>query len=265
MPKATDFGDAFAFMNPGSVDLAALGLFAPVAPCAEEAGAGAGAGAGTGALARAVPGPKPGGPSRGYLQVNTKQTGNPALAMIRNVPWEYAPGLGPAGPDFAFGPTACALFLSLKYHMLHKAYLRARAGSLRKADWRVRVLLVQVDVEDAEGPLAELASFALAHDLALLLAFTLAEVARYVETLKAYEQKGAEGIQERVEGAFLPRAQEVLTSVRAVNKTDALNLLGHFGSVGGILTASKGELGGPPGMGDTKVKRLWEAFNSPWG
>ncbi|RMC22942.1 hypothetical protein DUI87_00040 [Hirundo rustica rustica] len=57
------------------------------------------------------------------------------------------------------------------------------------------------------------------------------EAARYLETFKAYEQKPPDLLKERLEHDFLSRVTECLTSVKSVNRTDALSLLGTFGEV----------------------------------
>lgn len=54
---------------------------------------------------------------------------------------------------------------------------------------------------------------------------------------------------------------EVLTSVRAINKTDVLTLLSHFGSVAGIMLATPEALAMCPGFGEKKVRRLWDALH----
>lgn len=198
------------------------------------------------------------------LQYSPKQRGNPVLQFIRNVSVAVNESIPADGPDFICGAGVAVLFLSLKFHLLKKGYLYKRMPGLRKTDWKCRVLLVQVDMPDAEEELAQLASLALYNEYTLLCAFSPAEAGRYLETLKAYEHKGAALIQERSEGTYLPRAQEAITTIRSVNKTDTINLLGHFGSVAGLMTASRESLAQPPGIGDKKVRRLWESFHAPF-
>lgn len=67
------------------------------------------------------------------------QKGNPLLKFVKNVPWEYSDIV----PDYVMGPTACALFLSLRYHQLNPDYIHDRLKLLGTA-YQLRVLLVQV-------------------------------------------------------------------------------------------------------------------------
>ncbi len=53
------------------------------------------------------------------------------------------------------------------------------------------MLLCHVDVEANQQPLAELMHAAIIMDYTLILAWSFAEAARYIETFKAYEKKGA--------------------------------------------------------------------------
>eukprot|EP00904_Undaria_pinnatifida_P007179 jgi/Undpi1/3591/HiC_scaffold_16.g06963.m1 len=56
-------------------------------------------------------------------QVNKRQENNPLLRHVRNVPYEITPGIL---ADFVLGPKACALFISLRYHLLYPNYLIQR-------------------------------------------------------------------------------------------------------------------------------------------
>lgn len=49
-----------------------------------------------------------------------------------------------------------------------------------------------------------------------------------------------------------------------MNKTDVLQLLSAFGSVADVLTANVAALQEPPGIGDKKARRMWEAFSLPF-
>ena len=74
----------------------------------------------------------------------------------------------------------------------------------------------------------------------------------------SYESKPAEAIRKDVGSDYVSRLNEALTSVRGVNKTDVKTLGERFGSVAALLGASKQELQACPGIGPTKVKRLYE-------
>ena len=64
------------------------------------------------------------------------------------------------------------------------------------------------------------------------------ECARYLETLRAYEQRPADAIQGRTEADYLSRLTAVLTTVRGVNKTDVLTLGNKFGTAADIFAAT---------------------------
>ena len=53
------------------------------------------------------------------MLVSQRQEGNAVLRHIRNVRWAFADLV----PDYILGPTACAIFISLRYHVLHPQYL----------------------------------------------------------------------------------------------------------------------------------------------
>lgn len=58
------------------------------------------------------------------ILVARRQQGNPVLRAIRNVPWQFAEHT--AGADYILSESCCALFLSLRYHLLHPGYLLRR-------------------------------------------------------------------------------------------------------------------------------------------
>ena len=109
------------------------------------------------------------------------------------------------------------------------------------------MLLVHVDIQDCKNAVRDLTKTALLGEMTLVLAWSLAEAARYLgfsfssfslslssfrllifffsETFKAYEKKGPEMIQQRLSHSPKERAVELLTSIKSVNKTDAANIL----------------------------------------
>ena len=149
------------------------------------------------------------------------------------------------------------------------------------------MLLLHVDSPDDGGShrLGELTKLCTNCDMTLVCAWSAQECARrvahwdeapggkqwpealqrrYLEVFKAYETKPATLIMERTDSDYLSRLTACLTTVRSVNRTDALSLATHVGSFGALLQAPQQELLGAPGIGPTKVKRLWEAFHEPF-
>nr|XP_014430690.1 DNA excision repair protein ERCC-1 isoform X3 [Pelodiscus sinensis] len=185
--------------------------------------------------------------------------GNPILKFVRNIPWEF----GEIVPDYVLGQTTCALFLSLRYHNLNPKYIHERLQRLGKT-YALQVLLVQVDVKDPHQALKELAKICILADCTLILAWSPEEAGRYLETYKAYEQKPADLLKEKVDQDFLSKVTDCLTSVKSVNKTDTLSLFSTFGSLANIAQASKEDLSLCPGVGPQKAKRIFDTLHQPF-
>ncbi|XP_021772996.1 DNA excision repair protein ERCC-1-like [Chenopodium quinoa] len=191
--------------------------------------------------------------------VSHRQKGNPLLKHIRNVRWNFAEVI----PDYVLGQNSCCLYLSLRYHLLHPDYLYFRIRELQK-NFRLRVVLCHVDVEDVVKPLLEVTRTCLLHDCTLLCAWSLEECGRYLETIKVFENKPADIIQGHMDSDYLSRLNHALTAVRHVNKTDVVTLGSTFGSLSHIIDASMEDLARCPGIGERKVKRLYDTFHEPF-
>ncbi|KAG7969110.1 hypothetical protein I3843_07G014400 [Carya illinoinensis] len=197
--------------------------------------------------------------SRNAILVSHRQKGNPLLRHIRNVRWAFADVLC----DYLLGQSSCALYLSLRYHLLHPDYLYFRIRELQK-NFKLRIVLCHVDVEDVVKPLLEVTKTALLHDCTLLCAWSLEECGRYLETIKMYENKPADIIQGQMDTDYLSRLNHALTTVRHVNKTNVVTLGTTFGSLSHIMDASMEDLARCPGIGERKVKRLYDTFHEPF-
>ena len=215
--------------------------------------------------------------STNAIVVSPRQRGNPVLAHIRNCPWEFAPSPAdssasshsppPFLADYLLGPTTCALYLSLRYHLLHPLYLLSRMQPLR-SHYTVRLLLLQMDVDDSEPPLSEVTTACFTNGWTLLLGWTVDEIGRWLELFKVFESKGKESLEGGGVGgeavADEERVRDTLAVVRGVNKTDTGVLMSTFGSLTALARASEAELLACVGMGAKKVKRLRMAFNQPF-
>ncbi|XP_010485952.1 PREDICTED: DNA excision repair protein ERCC-1 isoform X1 [Camelina sativa] len=197
--------------------------------------------------------------TRNAILVSNRQKGNPLLKHIRNVKWVFSDII----PDYVLGQSSCALYLSLRYHLLHPDYLYFRIRELQK-NFKLRVVLCHVDVEDTVKPLLEVTKTALLHDCTLLCAWSMTECARYLETIKVYENKPADLIQGQMDTDYLSRLNHSLTSIRHVNKSDVVTLGSTFGSLTHIMDASMEDLARCPGIGERKVKRLYDTFHEPF-
>ncbi|KAL5225780.1 hypothetical protein ABZP36_012419 [Zizania latifolia] len=193
------------------------------------------------------------------ILVSHRQKGNPLLKHIRNARWTFADIV----PDYVLGQSSCALYISLRYHLLHPDYLYYRIRELQK-NFKLRVILCHIDVEDVVKPLHEITRTSLLHDCTLLCGWSLEECGRYLETIKVYENKPADSIREHMDNDYLSRLTHALTSIRHVNKTDVITLGSSFGSLSQTMNASMEELARCPGIGERKVKRLHDTFHEPF-
>ncbi|KAJ1895871.1 ssDNA endonuclease and repair protein rad10 [Coemansia sp. S100] len=216
-----------------------------------------------GSRAPPIASPAGGGGGRGSGQivlVNELQRGNPVLECVRNVRWSYSKDII---PDYVVGRTSCVLYLSVKYHRLHPEYISKRIDGLGK-NYRLRVLLIHVDTDDCKIPLREINRIAVVGEMTILLAWSLDEAGRYIETLKVFEHRQPDIIRERVEDTYMARLANSLTSIKSVNKTDVLTLSSNYGSFEGVAKATSDELSLCPGVGDLKAQRIFKAFHEPF-
>lgn len=193
------------------------------------------------------------------ILVSRRQQGNPVLRAIRNVPWQY----GETTADYVLSETTCALFLSIRYHLLHPNYVTRRLLELTLG-YTLRIVLVLVDCDDPDEPVLAITQKALRQDATTVLAFSVLEAARYLETFRAFAKKPADLIKERHDGSLLAQLADALHPVRSLNKNDVATLHTRFGSLASILSATEEELTACPGLGDRKVRRLLDVFTEPF-
>jgi DNA excision repair protein ERCC-1 len=233
--------------------------------------------------------------TKSHLLVSKKQRGNPLLSYVRNCPVAYDDGLV---PDYSIGHNCVALFLSVKYHLIHPEYLGRRIKEVQQADRRytgggpggpasaggsggghqphqrggqmLKVVLCLCDIPDPVSALESITKVMLQFKWTLMCAWSNEEAARYLETFKKMENTSAASIQEKggakdKSQTGHQRAVACLTSIRSVNKTDAAALLARFGTVAKVMMATAEEMSLVPGMGPTKVKNLHRLFNERFG
>lgn len=145
-----------------------------------------------------------------------------------------------------------SVFHSLKYHKLHPNYVYERLKILGKA-FLGRFLLVQVDTKDHTKVLRELTRISFLLNFTLVLAWSIEEAGRYIETLKAYETKTPDSIKEKPAESDAERVTRALTSIKGVNSTDAYTMALNFKTFADIANADKGSLQMCPGLGAQKV------------
>ncbi|XP_049532344.1 DNA excision repair protein ERCC-1 [Anopheles darlingi] len=190
------------------------------------------------------------------ILVNPKQRGNPLLKAIQNIPWEYDEVV----PDYVVGASACILFLSLRYHNLNPDYIHARLKQLGKM-YELRVLLVQIDIQEPQNALKHLTRICLLADLTLMLAWNADEAGRIVEKYKLFENRPPDWIMERAEKYPHEKLVRALTSIKPVNQTDAMILLQNYGTLANLINSTEEKLSMVSGLGPRKVKKLYKTFN----
>ncbi|KAL8822667.1 MAG: hypothetical protein Q9191_006599 [Dirinaria sp. TL-2023a] len=193
------------------------------------------------------------------ILVSTRQKGNPILNSIRSLPWEYSD----VPSDFVLGNTTCAFFLSLKYHRLHPEYIYSRIRALG-GKYNLRILLTMVDIQNHEESLKELSKTSLVNNLTLILCWSAQEAGRYLELYKSYEHASPASIKAHQATSYSEKLVEFITVPRSINKTDALGLVGNFGTIKSAVNARPEEIGMIAGWGEKKVQRWCQSVREPF-
>jgi DNA excision repair protein ERCC-1 len=201
--------------------------------------------------------PRRTGPSS--IIVSTRQKGNPILTNIKNMPWEYGDILA----DYQIGQTACALFLSLKYHRLHPEYIYGRIKGLQ-GKYNLRIILTLVDIDNHEASLKELSKTSIINNVTVILCWSAAEGARYLELFKGSENASSESIRQHQSNLYADRMVDFVTTPRAINKTDAVSLVSQFGSIRTAVNARHEDVATIAGWGEKKVQQWCQSVQEPF-
>lgn len=193
------------------------------------------------------------------ILVSPRQKGNPILTNLRSFAWEYSD----IPADYVLGQTTCALFLSLKYHRLHPEYIYNRIKNLQ-GKYTLRILLTMVDIDNHEDNLRELSKTSLVNNVTVILSWSAAEAARYLELYKSYEHASAGAIKGTESKGYAEKMVEFVTVPRSINKTDAVSLVSAFGSIRAAVNAQPEEIAVVGGWGEKKVKRWCGVVDEPF-
>ncbi|ETS74484.1 hypothetical protein PFICI_14350 [Pestalotiopsis fici W106-1] len=193
------------------------------------------------------------------ILVSPRQKGNPVLAALRSVPWEYSD----IPADYGLGLTTCALFLSLKYHRLHPEYIYTRIRNLQ-GRYSLRIVLTMVDIPNHEDPLRELSKTSLVNNVTVILCWSAAEAARYLELYKSYEHANFSGIKGQQATSYTEKLVEFVTVPRGINKADAVSLVSAFGSIRAAVNAEPEQVSIIGGWGEKKVQRWCSVVEEPF-
>ncbi|KAH8739373.1 excision repair cross-complementing rodent repair deficiency [Cryptosporidium ryanae] len=189
-----------------------------------------------------------------------RQKGNAVLNYIKNVSYEF----GNIVPDFLVGKYDAVIFISLKYHKLHKNYLEKRIMSLQK-NYRVRIVLCLVDISLSgviEAAITEITDICINTNMTLMLTWSNREAAHVLESLKSYENASGDMIRGSLSSDIFSRTKDALSSLPRINRNDSTNLLNKFGSISKIAFASEGELSNLSGIGRIKAKVIQDIFSA---
>lgn len=193
------------------------------------------------------------------ILVSPRQKGNPVLAALRSVPWEYSD----IPADYRLGLTTCALFLSLKYHRLHPEYIYTRIRNLQ-GKFSLRILLTMVDIPNHEDSLRELSKTSSINNVTIILCWSAAEAARYLELYKSYEHANFSSIKGQQATGYTEKLVEFVTVPRGINKADAISLVSSFGSIKNAVNGDPEQVAIIGGWGEKKVKRWCSVVEEPF-
>lgn len=152
---------------------------------------------------------------------------------------------------------------SLKYHRLYPEYIYTRIRNLQ-GRYNLRILLTMVDIPNHEDSLRELSKTSLVNNVTLILCWSAAEAARYLELYKSYENAGFAAIRGQQSSSYGDKVIDFVTVPRSLNSRDAVALVANFGSLRNAVNADPEQLGMISGWGSTKIKRWSAALDEPF-
>lgn len=193
------------------------------------------------------------------ILVSPRQKGNPVLDKIKSMPWEYSD----IPADYVVGVTTCALFLSLKYHRLHPEYIYTRIKNLQ-GKYNLRIILTMVDIDNHEESLKELSKTSVINNVTVVLCWSAAEGARYLELFKTFENAAPTSIKQHQSTSYSDRLVDFVTTPRAINKTDAVSLVSQFGTLRTAVNARHEEVATIAGWGEKKVQAWCNTVREPF-
>lgn len=152
---------------------------------------------------------------------------------------------------------------SLKYHRLHPEYIYTRIRNLQ-GKYQLRILLTMVDIPNHEDSLRELSKTSLVNNVTIILCWSAAEAARYLELYKSYEHANFAAIRGQQASSYAEKLVEFVTVPRSVNKADAIALVCNFGSLKDAINAEPEQIGILNGWGEKKVKKWCKVVEEPF-
>lgn len=121
-----------------------------------------------------------------------------------------------------------------------------------------------VDIPNHEDSLRELSKTSLVNNVTIILCWSAAETARYIELYKSYEGANFAAIRGQQSSSYADKLVDFVTVPRSLNKSDAVALVAYFGSLKNAINAETEQLGTLSGWGGVKVKRWSAAIDEPF-
>ncbi len=121
-----------------------------------------------------------------------------------------------------------------------------------------------VDIGNHEDSLKELSKTSLVNNVTIILCWSAAEAARYLELYKSYEHANAGAIRGVESKGYAEKMVDFVTVPRGINKTDAVSLVSAFGSIRGAVNARPEEIAIIGGWGEKKINRWCGVVDEPF-
>lgn len=121
-----------------------------------------------------------------------------------------------------------------------------------------------VDIGNHEDSLKELSKTSLVNNVTIILCWSAAEAARYLELYKSYEHANASAIRGTESKGYAEKMVDFVTVPRSINKTDAVSLVSAFGSIKAAVNARPEEVAVVGGWGEKKVRSWCAVVDEPF-
>ncbi|EAY22158.1 DNA repair protein rad10 containing protein [Trichomonas vaginalis G3] len=190
------------------------------------------------------------------IVISNRQKDNPMIELLKGIPCNW---IEDDCADYIVGSDIGVLFLSLKFHRQYPRYLEERVKKFQ-GNFKSRVLLTLVDVEDPDLAISKLTRTAQGSYMTLVLAFKYDEVARWL--ISMYNTQDA--ISDELKASNETPFETGVNCLHALglSRREAEELLTTYGSIYKCLTTSKEEIMKTTSLSAKKVDMIYEAIRS---
>ncbi|KAN0030991.1 hypothetical protein ACTA71_003963 [Dictyostelium dimigraforme] len=207
------------------------------------------------------------------IYANSKQRGSLMMnSFSKNIIIEYSEL---QYPDFIINSNTLVFYLALKTHRDNPNLIQDRIKGIstlmnHSDQFTLRLLLVFSDLSDSDNCetfINELNLIAIRLQFTLIVCWSQIEAAKYLEAFKTFYNRAPDPIKARTQPIELggkSKNEEVLTSIKSINKTDASTLLKNFQTMQQIFTCPKDTLSKLPGFGPVKIQRFYNTIHQPF-